>query len=112
MTGITTASSSPHSSELITVPLSLNDTNINTLTVHLPKEDSSLLPLEPVRFCKVTSTHFLIGLATSVVLVAIGAILLFTMHNNSSANYAGVAVCVTGAACFAFTMCYLDREFT
>lgn len=98
MTGILTSTSSISMNEFVEIPLSKDEEQGDDLPGHILKEETSLITsIEPKRFSFITNKHILVGMITSVVLIAIGLFLFIAVGKNKAAVYTGCGLGISGS---------------
>jgi hypothetical protein len=92
--------------DLVAISISSEEEEVIDLSEKIPFEKTALLPIEPKRFSILTNGHILIALATSIVIVIVGVILLIT----NAAVYTGAGFTIVGSIASGGTLMIMDRE--
>ena len=96
--------------DLVAISISSEEEEVTDLSENIIYENTALLPIEPKRFSILSNEHILIGLATSIVIVVIGTIILLAFSQNTTAVYAGACLTIVGSIASGGSLIILDRE--
>lgn len=112
MTAITSTNSNIQTDldDLVAISISSEEEEVMDLSKNILYENTALLSIEPKRFSILSNEHILIALATSIVIVIVGVILLIAFSQNTNAVYTGAGLTIVGSITSGGSLMLLDRE--